>query len=74
MHDSESAVVKWIDRILGALVSAALTLVFILVVLAIFHIFDDKITMVTDYLRESSICGYLYENNPISTVFSKIFG
>ena len=74
LHDSENKAVKWIDRILGALISAALTLVFMLVVFAIFHIFDDKLAIVTDYLKNSSICGYLYENNPISTVFSKIFG
>lgn len=74
MHDSESSAVKWIDRILGALVSGALTLLFVLVVFAIFHIFDDKMTIVTDYLKNSAVCGYLYENNPISTVFSRIFG
>ena len=59
---------------MGALVSAALTLIFMLAVLAVFHIFDDKITMVTDYLKESTITSYLYLNNPIATVFSKIFG
>ena len=74
MHDTENKALKAIDRILGALVSAALTLLFLLVVLAVFHIFDDKLAIVTDYLKESTICGYLYENNPISTVFSKIFG
>ena len=74
LHDSENKAVKWIDRILGALISAALTLVFILVLFAIFHIFDSKLAIITDYLKNSTICSYLYENNPISTVFSKIFG
>lgn len=74
LHNSESGAVKWIDRTLGAIISAALTLVFILVVFAIFHIFDSKMAIVTDYLKNSSVCGYLYQNNPISTVFSKIFG
>ena len=74
MHNSESSAIKWIDRILGALVSAALTLLFVLVVFAIFHIFDNKMAIVTDYLKNSAVCGYLYQNNPISTVFSKIFG
>ena len=74
LHDSENKAVKWIDRILGALISAALSLVFVLVVFAIFHIFDSKMAVVTDYLKNSTICGYLYENNPISLVFSKIFG
>ncbi len=74
MHTSESVALKSIDRVLGALIAAALTLVFLLVVLAILHIFDSKITVVTDYLKNSSVTGYLYEHNPISTVFSKIFG
>ena len=74
MHTSESTAVKAIDRVLGALTAAALTLVFLLVVLAILHIFDNKITAASDYLKNSSVTGYLYEHNPISTVFSKIFG
>lgn len=74
LHDSTSSAVKAIDRVLGALLSAALALVFVLVVFAIFHIFDAKLATVTDYLKNSAICGYLYEHNPISLVFSKIFG
>ena len=74
LHNSESSAVKLIDRILGAIVSAALTLLFVLVAFAIFHIFDSKMAIVTDYLKNSAICGFLYESNPISTVFSRIFG
>lgn len=74
MHDSENKAIKAIDRILGALVSAALALIFLLVVLAVLHIFDAKLAMITDHIKNSAICGYLYDHNPISTVFSKIFG
>ncbi len=74
LHDSENKAAKAIDRILGALVSAALSLIFLLVVLAILHIFDAKLAVVTDHIKNSAICGYLYDHNPISTVFSKIFG
>lgn len=72
MHDSESGAVKAIDRILGAVVSAALALIFLLVVLEIFHFFDTKLTVVTDHIRNSAITGYLYEHNPISTIFANI--
>ena len=72
MHDSENKAVKAIDKILGALISAALALIFLLCVLEIFHFFDNKLTMITDHIKASAITGYLYEHNPISTIFANI--
>ena len=72
MHDSEKKGVKAIDRILGALVSAALMLIFILVVLEILNFFANKLPMITPYIESSTVTKYLYEHNPISTIFANI--
>ena len=72
MHDSEKKAVKAIDRILGALVSAALMIIFLLCVLEIFSFFADKLPKVTEYIEASTVTKYLYEHNPISTIFANI--
>lgn len=74
MHSSESATVKALDRVFGAIVAAALALVFILVVLAILAPLSDKIPTVHEYLINSPVCGFFYTNNPVAKVFAKIFG
>lgn len=72
LHTSEFGLVKLFDRILGTVVSAALALIFILVVLAIFR--SINVATINDFIRDSSICSYFYDNNPISQLFSRIFG
>ncbi len=74
MHSSESSAVKALDRVFGAIVAAALALVFILVVLAILAALSDKIPSVHEYLINSPVCGFFYTNNPVAKVFAKIFG
>lgn len=74
MHRSESSAVRIVDRVLGAVVSAGLAFVFILLVLAILHALARVIPTVHEYLQSSVICGFFYQNNPISNVFSSIFG
>lgn len=74
MHSSDVAAIKIVDRVLGAVVGAALALVFVLVVLAILAPLSDKLPTVHEYLKNSAVCGYFYTNNPVATVFAKIFG
>ncbi|MCM1306144.1 MAG: hypothetical protein NC037_01740 [Bacteroides sp.] len=74
MHKSENAAIRITDRVLGAVVSAGLAIVFMLLVLAILHALARVIPAVHEYLLNSPICGFLYEHNPISNVFGKIFG
>ncbi len=72
MHKSENKVVNVLDRLGGALIGAALSLVFILVVLAILK--SINIESVNAFINSSTICKYFFDSNPISTVFAKIFG
>lgn len=72
MHTSESSVAKLFDRLIGAIISAALGFVFLLVVLAILK--SINIGVVTDFINGSTVCKYFFDNNPISQVFAKIFG
>ncbi len=74
MHSADSPAVRAVDRTLGALLSASLALVFILLVLAILHTLADTLPAMHEYLLNSPVVGYLYENNPIGSVFKSIFG
>lgn len=74
VHASNNGVVRVVDRMLGAVLFAGLSLIFAMLVLAILHIFGDKLPTVHEYLINSPVCGFLYEHNPISTLFAKIFG
>jgi len=74
MHTSESGALKAIDRTLGAIVSTAFALVFILVVLAILNALKDKLPTVDEALSSSTVCGYFYQNNPVAKLFTEIFG
>lgn len=74
MHKSESKLLKGIDRTFGAVISTAFSFIFILVVLAIINAIKDKIPEVDQMLTSSTVCGYFYQNNPIATLFTEIFG
>lgn len=74
MHNSDSDVLRIVDRSLGAVVSVALTLVFVLVVLAIIAKAADENSAVHIYLSNSKICGFFYLNNPITELWTSIFG
>ena len=72
MHKSDNQAIRIVDRVAGAIISTGLALVFILLVLAILHAIH--IPAVHDYMVNSPVCGFLYEHNPISNVFGRIFG
>ncbi len=72
MHKSENKVVNALDRVFGALIGAALALVFLLVVLAILK--SINVEEVTAYINESTVCKYFFDSNPVSKVFAEIFG
>lgn len=74
MHSSDSSAVRIIDKTLGAVLSAFLALVFLMLVLAILHTLDKTIPAMSNYLTNSPVCGYFYNHNPISQVFQRIFG
>lgn len=74
MRNSQSKALKAIDSVFGGIISLAFAFVFALIVLAILNALQDKIPTVHAYLTSSKICGYFYLNNPISTLFHRIFG
>ncbi len=74
MHNSDSSAIRIVDRVFGAVVSTGLAFVFILLVLAILHALARVIPTVHEYLQSSVICGFFYQNNPISNIFGSIFG
>lgn len=74
LHTADSVALRVIDRVLGALISVALTLIFIFVVLAILYQLQAKIPAAHEYLSQSKVCGYFYNNNPIALLWAKIFG
>lgn len=75
-NESQSSSLHWLDRIFGFVIKMCLTFIFAMVVLAILHSILPKLssTTVLDYINNSTICGYLYNNNPVSNIFSSIFG
>jgi len=74
--DSSSSTLRWTDKILGCITQLCLTFIFALTIIAILHSVAPKLgsTNLADYLNNSTICGYFYNNNPISNILSKIFG
>ena len=64
----------FVDRVLGALFSLLVGLVFCWVVFAIIDALGDKAIAADEYLRNASLARVLYENNPVASVFCKIFG
>ncbi|MDE7372865.1 MAG: hypothetical protein K2N18_02265 [Clostridia bacterium] len=74
IHKSDNPAVRVADRVLGAIVSASLVLIFMMLVLAILHAMARIIPTVHEYLLNSPVCGFLYEHNPISNIFGRIFG
>ena len=66
--------VRLLDRILGALFSAFVGLVFVWIVFAIIAAIGDPAAEAQNYLSESAFAGLLYNNNPITTLFTRIFG
>ncbi len=73
MHDSESSGVKLVDRLLGMIVSAAVALLFVWLVLAILRSAAGS-TKAGEYLLNSPVVGVLYKNNPMFSIWNKIFG
>lgn len=74
MHKSESTAIRVVDRVLGAVLSTGLAFIFLLLVLAILHAFAHVSPAMHEYLMNSPVCGFFYNNNPISNVFGSIFG
>ncbi|MBD5092243.1 MAG: hypothetical protein HDT36_02535 [Clostridiales bacterium] len=74
LHESDSSVVRTLDRVLGALLAMTLALLFILLVLGILHTMGRIMPTIDEYLKNSVVCGYLYEHNPIGLIFARIFG
>lgn len=74
MHESEHRGLRVADRAIGAVMGAVLMVISVLFIMAILHIFRAKIAVVDDYLTNSPVCGFLYTNNPLTSVFGKIFG
>lgn len=66
--------VRVVDKILGAAFSVLVGLVFVWIVFAIIAALGDKAAAANDYLSSSAFAGLLYNNNPIATVFTDIFG
>lgn len=73
MHNSDSKVVRGVDRILGGVVGLVLSAVFVMVVLAILRATADKIPVVIDYINQSTVCKFFYDLNPIGQVLADIF-
>lgn len=74
MHTADSRALRYVDRLLGAIISVVLTALFLLVVLAILNAVGAKIPTVDEYLTNSPVCGYLYTHNPLTILWTKIFG
>jgi len=76
INDSDHKSLKWVDRILGLVTQLALTLIFVLVIISILKVVADKASLgsINDLMNNSIICGYFYNNNPLSSIFTKIFG
>lgn len=74
IHKSDNVLLKALDRTCGAIVSTAFAAIFILLALAILYSLRDKIPVVDEALSSSTVCGYFYLNNPVSKLFTEIFG
>ena len=74
MHKSDSVTIRLIDRALGAVLSTAMALIFVLLVFAIIRAAAGAGSKVDTYMAGAQICGNLYVNNPISPLLTKIFG
>ena len=76
MNESASPSLHWVDKLVGCVTELILTFIFAMTIVAILHSVAPKLNSTTlhDYLNNSIICGYFYNNNPISNIFSKIFG
>lgn len=72
-HESDSTVVRTVDRVLGGIVGLAVGAIIIFLVLAIFSALSDKAPSIINYIEQSSVCKFFYELNPIGKVFEKIF-
>lgn len=66
--------VRFLDRLLGALFSVLVGLVFVWVVFAIIAAIGEPAAPARDYLANSVFAGLLYNHNPISTLFTSVFG
>ena len=65
---------KAVDKILGAAFNLLIGLVFVWVVFAIIAAIGDVAAPAKDYLSASKFAGLLYNSNPITTLFTRIFG
>lgn len=65
---------KALDKVLGMLFSALVGLVFVWIVFAIIAAVGDFADPAKQYLSESAFAGLLYNHNPITTLFTRIFG
>lgn len=66
--------VRAADRVLGGVFSLLIGLVFVWVVFAVIASIGDKAAVAGDYLSASKFAGLFYNNNPVSTLFTQIFG
>lgn len=74
VEDTDVTWLKALDRGLGALFSLLVGLVCIWIVFSIFASVGDKAQSLNDALSNSALGGLLYNNNPVYTIFHKIFG
>ena len=65
---------KAVDKILGAAFNLLIGLVFVWVVFAIIAAIGDVAAPAKDYLSASKFAGLFYNSNPITTLFTRIFG
>lgn len=65
---------KFLDRALGAIFSTLVGLVFVWIVFAIIAAIGDVADPAKEYLSESAFAGLFYNNNPITILFTRIFG
>ena len=74
VSDSPSKTVRVVDKTLGALLRLFIGLVVLWAIIAIVAAIGEKAGVVNEYISGSAIGGFFYENNPLTTVFTMIFG
>lgn len=73
MHFSENKGVRAVDKVLGGILGAGLSLIFVLFVFGIFASLEDKMPTVISAVTEAPVSGFLYTHNPVTSVLTGIF-
>lgn len=72
--DTQSTGLRLLDKSMGVVFNLVVGLVFVWIVFAVIASLQDKIPSAHSALSDSAFAGLLYRNNPIATVFLRIFG